>query len=156
MKDIPTPSRRLELALSADDTAVIVLAHQSTLLVEYLQTYFNNLKHGYGTGGSPSASRIWPQCFSLTREMQPKAQASTANPVGRYSSLSGGWPLTHSWPDRLINQVGRKTTQRLGILDPHLKRTRSWHTWFKPQKVIQPNFFPHPYPRRGAIYFSVL
>jgi hypothetical protein len=34
VKDIPTISRRLELAVSADDTSVIVSAQQPTLFVE--------------------------------------------------------------------------------------------------------------------------
>jgi hypothetical protein len=45
VKDIPTSCRRLELAVSADDTSVIVSAHQSTLFVEQQMTYFSSLVH---------------------------------------------------------------------------------------------------------------
>jgi hypothetical protein len=42
--DIPTPSRHVELALYADDTAIIDTSRQPTLLVSYLQTYVSVLQ----------------------------------------------------------------------------------------------------------------
>jgi hypothetical protein len=39
VNDMPTPSRHVELALYADDTAIIAKSHQPALLVNYLETY---------------------------------------------------------------------------------------------------------------------
>jgi hypothetical protein len=37
-KDMPSPSHRVELALYADDTAVIATSRKPTLLVSYLES----------------------------------------------------------------------------------------------------------------------
>jgi retron-type reverse transcriptase len=42
--DMPSPSHRVELALYADDTAVIATSRKPTLLVSYLMSYLNDLK----------------------------------------------------------------------------------------------------------------
>jgi hypothetical protein len=42
--DMPSPSRHFELALSMDKTAVIDTSCHPTLLVKYLDTYFNDLE----------------------------------------------------------------------------------------------------------------
>ena len=42
--DMPKTSHRVELALYADDTAIIATSHTPVLLVSYLQTYLNHLE----------------------------------------------------------------------------------------------------------------
>ena len=44
VNDMPTPSRHVELALNADDTAIIATSHQPTLLDRYLETYLSSLQ----------------------------------------------------------------------------------------------------------------
>ena len=44
VNDVPTPSHHVELALYADDTAVIATSRKPTLLVSYLESYFNDLQ----------------------------------------------------------------------------------------------------------------
>ena len=44
VKDMPSPSHHVELALYADDTAIIATFHKPTLLVSYLESYLNDLQ----------------------------------------------------------------------------------------------------------------
>jgi hypothetical protein len=44
VNDIPSPSCHIELALYANDKAVITTSHQPALLVKYLETYLSNLE----------------------------------------------------------------------------------------------------------------
>ena len=41
---MPPPSHHVELALSADDTAIIATSRKPTLLVSYLESYLNDLQ----------------------------------------------------------------------------------------------------------------
>ena len=43
VNDMSTPSHHVELALYADDTAVIATSRKPTLLVSYLESYLNDL-----------------------------------------------------------------------------------------------------------------
>jgi hypothetical protein len=42
--DMPVPSRHVELALYADDTAIIATSRKSALLIRYLETYLSDLE----------------------------------------------------------------------------------------------------------------
>jgi len=44
VNDMPSPSRHVELALYADDTAVIATSRRPALLVKYLETYLSHLE----------------------------------------------------------------------------------------------------------------
>ena len=44
INDMPSPSHHVELALYADDTAIIAMSHKPTLLVIYLESYLNDLQ----------------------------------------------------------------------------------------------------------------
>jgi hypothetical protein len=44
VNDMPSPSHYAELALYADDTAVITTSRRPTLLVKYLETYLSTLE----------------------------------------------------------------------------------------------------------------
>ena len=44
VNDMPSPSRHVELALYADDTAIVATSRKPTLLVSYLESYLNDLQ----------------------------------------------------------------------------------------------------------------
>ena len=44
VNNIPSPSHHVELALYADDTAIIATSRKPTLLVTYLESYLNDLQ----------------------------------------------------------------------------------------------------------------
>jgi retron-type reverse transcriptase len=44
VNDMPQPSHHVQLALYADDTAVIATSRKPTLLVSYLESYLNDLQ----------------------------------------------------------------------------------------------------------------
>jgi hypothetical protein len=44
VNDLPSPSHHVELALYADDTAVIATSRQPALLVKYLETYLSDIE----------------------------------------------------------------------------------------------------------------
>ena len=44
VNDMPSPSHHVDLALYADDTAIIATSRKPTLLVSYLDSYLNDLQ----------------------------------------------------------------------------------------------------------------
>jgi len=44
VNDMPSPSHHVELALYADNTAIIATSRKPTLLVSYLESYLNDLQ----------------------------------------------------------------------------------------------------------------
>jgi hypothetical protein len=44
VNDVPSPSHQVELALYADDTAIISMSRKLTLLISYLASYLNDLQ----------------------------------------------------------------------------------------------------------------
>jgi hypothetical protein len=44
VSDMPSPSHQVELALYADDTAIIAMSRKPTLLVSYLESYLKDLQ----------------------------------------------------------------------------------------------------------------
>jgi len=44
VNDMPPTSNHVELALYADDTAIIATSRKSTLLVSYLESYLNDIQ----------------------------------------------------------------------------------------------------------------
>ena len=53
VNDIPKGSHHVELALYADDTAIIATSRTPVLLVSYLQTYLSHLEHWLTEWRSP-------------------------------------------------------------------------------------------------------
>jgi hypothetical protein len=47
VNDMPSPSHHVELALYADDTAIITTSRNPTLLVTYLESYLNDLQRWF-------------------------------------------------------------------------------------------------------------
>jgi hypothetical protein len=44
VNDMPSPSHRVELALYAEDTAIIITSRKPTLFISYLESYLNDLQ----------------------------------------------------------------------------------------------------------------
>ena len=44
VNDMPPPSHHVDLALYADDTAIIATSRKPTMLVSYLESYLNDLQ----------------------------------------------------------------------------------------------------------------
>jgi len=44
VNDMPSPSHHVELALYADDTAIIATSRKPTLLVSYLESYLHDIQ----------------------------------------------------------------------------------------------------------------
>ena len=53
VNDMPPHAHHVELALYADDTAIIATSRKPTLLVSYLESYLNDLQRWLITGKSP-------------------------------------------------------------------------------------------------------
>jgi hypothetical protein len=45
VNDMPTHYRHTELALYADETALVATSHRPSLLISYLETYLSRLEH---------------------------------------------------------------------------------------------------------------
>ena len=90
---MPSPSHHIELALYADDTAIIAMSRKPTLLVSYLESYLNDLQQ-------------WLSKWRITIN------------VSKSTAIDKG--LT--WSPH-IDQVRKKTAQRMGMLSPLLNRT---------------------------------
>jgi hypothetical protein len=98
--DMPSPSHHVELALYADDTAIIATSRKSTLLVSYLESYFNYLQRWL------CEWRIAINVSNTTRYLG----------VTLYTRLT--------WSPH-IDQVRKRAAQRLGMLSPLLNRKHS-------------------------------
>ena len=53
VNDMPSPSHHVELALYADDMAIIATSRKPTLLVSYLESYLNDLQRWLSDWRSP-------------------------------------------------------------------------------------------------------
>jgi hypothetical protein len=91
--DTPTPSHHVELALYADDTAVIASSSKPKLLVSYPETYLSHLKRwpskwGIAINVSKSVSR------AVLHPALTNNSIRGANQIDRHNSLSGGGGVT--------------------------------------------------------------
>ena len=93
---LPPPSHHVELALYADETAIIATSRKPTLLVSYLKLYLNNLQQWLSEwriaiNVSKSTALIF--AHARRRFIQPRSVTLRgANPMGPYNPLSGGDP----------------------------------------------------------------
>jgi hypothetical protein len=78
VNDIPTPSRHVELAQYADDTALIAMFRAPSLLLGYLEAYLGNWSCRFGTVGSLSTSGIAQLC-SLPRPREASDSPGQCN-----------------------------------------------------------------------------
>jgi hypothetical protein len=127
VNDMPTPSRHVELALYADDTAVIATSRKPTLLVSYLESYLYDLQRWLSEwriaiNVSKSSAIIFRR--ATRRFIHPRPVTLFGQPIewvdtARYLGVTLDKRLT--WSPH-IQEVGRRTAQRMGLLGPVLNR----------------------------------
>jgi hypothetical protein len=127
VNDMPSSSHHVELALYADDTAIIATSHKKTLLVSYLESYLNDSQRWISEWRiADNVSESTAKIFARAGRLHPSATSNTlggTNPMGRHNSTSGGMTLDTrlNWSPH-IDQVRNKTAQRMGTLVPLLNR----------------------------------
>jgi hypothetical protein len=92
VNDMPSPSHHVELAIYADDTAIIATSRKPTLLVSYLESYLNELQRWLSEWRIASnVSKSTAIIFALAgrRFTQPRPLSLFGEPI---ESLSGGDP----------------------------------------------------------------
>ena len=117
---MPPLSHHVELALYADDTAIISTPRKPTLFVGYLESYLNNLQMWLSEWKiAINVSKSTAIIFACAgrRFIQPQTSniLRGANPAG----LTLDTRLTRS-PN--IDRFRKRDAQRLGMLDPVLNR----------------------------------
>jgi hypothetical protein len=117
------PSRHVELALYADDTALIATSRSPLLLVSYLETYLNRLEPWLrdwriAINVSKSTAVLFAKttrCTQRPRPVQLFGEPIQWVDTARYLGVTLDTRLTWS---AQVNQIGRKAAQRLGVLGP--------------------------------------
>jgi len=127
VNDMPPPLYHVELALYADDTAIITTSRKPTLLVSYLESYLNDLQRWMSEwriaiNVSMSTAIIFARAGR--RFIQPRPVSLFGEPIEwvdttRYLGVTLNIRLT--WLPH-IDQVRKRTAQRMGMLGPVLKR----------------------------------
>jgi hypothetical protein len=119
------PSRHVELALYADDTAVIATSRKPALLVSYLDSYLADLELWLRKRRiAINVSKSMAMLFTRRRIQNPRPVALFREPIvwfdtARYLGVTLDKWLT--WSSH-IDQVRTKSSQRLGVLAPLLNR----------------------------------
>jgi len=126
VSDMPSPSHHVELALYADDTAIIATSRKPTLLVRYLESYLNDLQRWlsewrFAINVSKSTAIIFARAGRRFIQPGPVTLRGT-NRMGRQNSLSGVTLDTRLTWSLNINQVRKRTAKRMGMLGPLLNR----------------------------------
>ena len=123
VNDMPSPSHHVELALNADDTAIIATSRKPTLLVSYLESYLQRWLSKRRIAINVSKS---PAIFARAgrRFIRPRQVTLLGEPIEwvdttHYLGLTLDKGLT--WSSH-IDQVRKKTAQRMGMLGPLLNR----------------------------------
>jgi hypothetical protein len=127
VNDMPSPAHHIKLALYADDTAVIATSRKPMLLVSYLESYLNDLQWWLSEwriaiNVSKSSAIIFARAGQ--RFIQPRPVTLFREPIQwvettRYLGVTLDKRLT--WSPH-IDQVRKKTVQRMGMLGPLLNR----------------------------------
>jgi len=127
VNDMPSPSHHVELALYADDTAIIATSRKPTLLVSYLESYLNDLQRWLSDWRiAINVSKSTAIIFARARRrfIQPRPVTLFGEPIEwvdstRYLGVTLDRRLT--WSPH-IDQVRKRTAQRMGMLGPILNR----------------------------------
>jgi hypothetical protein len=127
VNDIPTPSRHVELAQYADDTALIATPCDPFLLVGYLEDYLGRLELWFRSwriaiNVSESTAVLFAKNGRSAR--QPRPVQFLGEPIqwvqtARYLGVTLDTRLTWS---AQVNQVRTRAAQRLSVLGSLLKR----------------------------------
>jgi hypothetical protein len=124
---MPPHLHHVQLALYADDTAVIATSRKPTQLVSYLQSYLNELQRWLSEWSTAiNVSKSTAIIFARTRRRfsQPTPVRLFVEPIEwvdktRYLGVTLHTRLT--CPPH-IDQVRKRTAQRMGMLRPLLNR----------------------------------
>jgi len=124
---MPSPSHHVELALYADDTAILATSRKPTLLVGYQESYLNDLQWWLSEckiaiNISKSTAIIFARAGR--RFIQPRTVTLFGEPIQwvdttRYLGVTLDKRLT--WSPH-VDQIRKKTAQRMDMLDPLLNR----------------------------------
>ena len=105
VSDMPTPSHHFELALYAEDTAIIATSRKPAQLVSYLESYLSDLEQWVKEWRIPIISKGPAMLFAEVGRCIPKPRLVHIfrEPIHWINTArSWGWPLIHSWPGCLI------------------------------------------------------
>ena len=127
VKDMTSPSHHVELALYANDTAIIATSRKPTLLGSYLESYLNVLQRSvneWRIAINVSKSTAIILARAGRRFFQPRPVALLGEPIEcvdtiRYLGVTIDNGL--NWSPH-IDQVRKKTAQTVGMLSPLLNR----------------------------------
>jgi len=127
VNNVTSPSHHVELALYADDMAIIATSRKPTLLVSYLESYLNNLQRSLSEwriaiNVSKSTAIIFARAGR--RFIQPRPITLFGEPIQwidttRFVGVTLDIRLT--WSPH-IDQVRKRAVQRMGMLGPLLNR----------------------------------
>jgi hypothetical protein len=127
VNDIMTPSRHVELAQYADDTALVATSRIPSLLVGYLVDYLGRLERWLrdwriAINVSKSTDVLFVK--AARRIQKPRAVLFLREPIqwvetARYLGVTLDTQFTWS---AHVNQMGKKAALRLGVLGPLLNR----------------------------------
>jgi hypothetical protein len=84
VNDMPSPCRRVGLALCVDDMAIIATSRQPTLFVRYLETYLSDLERRFSEWRiAINVSKSSAMLFAKTgrRIQQPRAVQLFGEPI---------------------------------------------------------------------------
>jgi len=124
VNDMPSPSHHFELALYADDTSIISTSRKPTMLVSYLESYLNYLQRLLSEWRIAIVSKSTAIICAERRFIQPRPVTLFGEPIEwvdttRYLGVTLNKGLT--WSPH-IDQVRKKTAQKMGMLGPLLNR----------------------------------
>jgi hypothetical protein len=127
VRDIPTPSRHVELTQYADNMALIATSRYLSVPFGYLDAYLGrvvlwHLDLRIAINVSKSTAVLFAKtarCFRQLRPMFFHGEPIEWVEAARYHGVTLDTQLTWS---AHVNQVRKRTAQRLGVLGPHLKR----------------------------------
>ena len=127
VNEISSPSHHVQLALYADDAAIIATSRKPTLLVSYLESYLKDLQRWLSDwriaiNVSKSTAIIFARAGR--RFIQPRPVTLFGEPIEwvdstRYLGVTLGRRL--NWSPH-IDQIRKRTAQRIGMLCPLLNR----------------------------------
>jgi hypothetical protein len=132
MSDIPVHSHHVELALYADDTAVIATSLKAALLVTYLEAYLSDLERWLRKWSiAINVSKSTAMLFTPSRIQNPRPVLLFLERIvwvdtDCYLGVTLDRRLTLS---SHFDQIRKKASQRLGVLGSLLNRRSGISIW---------------------------
>ena len=121
VNDLPSSSYHVELALYADETAIIATSRKPTLLVSYLESYLNDLQWWlsewrFDINVSKATAIMFAR--AVRRFIQPQPVTLFGEPIEWVDTTRYLWVTLDkglTWSHH-IDEVRKKTAQRMGML----------------------------------------